>query len=346
MGTLSHRDGAVDVLKTVAILGVLCIHAAVAGYANPLGSGAWTWAVFWGSLSRAAVPMFLMCSGALMMDPNKDLPLRRLLGKNLLRLVIALFFWAFAYQVYHLLLWNSPITLPVLVQKVKDVLLFRHESHLYYLHMMLIVYLLLPGMRVITAHADRRTVEYLLVLWFALGILYPTLRLYWPLKLINGIPAQWGLSLTYASVGYGLLGWYLREYARNWKPWAAIGAAGFALTFAGVLIPSLERGELVTTAFNGNAPGVALMAAGICGAAFVLLRDRPPLPGTAYVSKASFCVYLVHLFFFHSLGKRGINALLFHPALSIPMMVGLLLALSLAVYALLSRIPVVKKWLV
>lgn len=41
-------------------------------------------------------------------------------------------------------------------------LLFRHEEHLYYLHIMLLVYFFLPVTRLIAARADQRLLEYYL----------------------------------------------------------------------------------------------------------------------------------------------------------------------------------------
>ena len=344
-GPPSRRNGAVDFLKTFAILGVLFIHASTSSYYQPLGSSPWLWGLFWGSISRASVPIFLICSGALLLDPQRDLPLKKLYGKNVLRILTALFFWAMVYKVFGLLRAHT-LSSATLIQGIKEVLTFQHEFHFYYLHITLLVYALLPATRLIAAHADKKALEYLPGIWFLLGIVYPTVKPLWPFTLLNGIPAQWALNLTYASVGYGLLGWYLRQYAGRWKLWAALGALGFALTYGGTIGASLLDGALNVTPLNGNTVGVALMAAGICGAAFAGLRGRPPLPGSAWLSKASFCIYLVHVFFLYTLSDHGISALMFHPALAVPLTVALMLAGSLLVYLILRRIPVVRQWLI
>lgn len=339
------RNGAVDLLKSIAIIGVLFIHASTSAYYLPLGSGPWLWAIFWGSISRASVPVFFLCSGALLLDPDRSLPLKKLYGKNILRILVALLAWASAYKLFRLLRAGT-LSTATLIQAGKEVLTFQHEFHLYYLHIILLVYALLPAVRLIAAHATKRTLEYLLGLWFVLGILYPSVKGMWPFTLLTGIPAQWALNLTYAAVGYGLLGWYLRKYAARWKPWAALALAGFALTWGGTVAASVLTGTLNVTPLNGNTPGVAIMAAGICGAVFAGRRGRPPLKGTAWLSKASFCVYLVHVFFLYLLEHLGINALLCHPALAIPLTVAAMLAGSLVVYVVLKRIPILNQWLI
>lgn len=339
------RSGAVDFLKSFAIVGVLFIHASTSSYYLPLGSSGWLWGLFWGSISRASVPIFFLCSGALLLDPSRDLPLRKLYGRSIPRILAALFFWASAYKAFGLLRAHA-LSSGALVQAAKEVLTFQHEFHLYYLHIILVVYALLPATRLIAAHGDKQTLEYLLGVWFLLGILYPTLKPLWPFTLLNGIPAQWALNLTYACVGFTLLGWYLRRYARRWRVWAALGVLGFALTYGGTVGASLLDGALNVTPLNGNTPGVTLMAAGVGGAAFAALRDRPPLPGTTRMSRASFCIYLVHVFFLYTLNGHAINALTFHPALAIPLTVILMLAGCLVVWLILSHLPGVRRWLV
>lgn len=341
-----HRDGAADFLKAFAILGVLLIHASTDGYQAPMGSFDWYAALFWGSISRAAVPIFLMVSGALMLDPKRALSLKKLWTRSLPRLLLALLFWAFGYQVYRLLRVSGGITAAGLWQAFKDTLLFHHEFHLYYLHIMLVVYALLPLTRLITAHADKRTIQYLLALWAVLGILYPTFKGVWPLTLLYGIPTQYALNMTYASVGYGLLGWYLHQYARSWKPWLAVAAAGFALVYGGTILLSLRQGSLFTKLLEGMSPGVALLAAGVCGAAFSGLRERGlPLP-VELLSRASFCIFLLHVFFLYQLKHFGLWANAGPAVLFVPLTAAAVLACSLAAWLILSRIPVVNRWLI
>lgn len=131
--------------------------------------------------------------------------------KNIARILIALFFWAAAYKVFNLvteenLHWDS------IIQACKDLLMFRHEGHLYYLHMMLIVYVCLPITRHFVTHAEKHNLQYALGVWFVFGIIYPTFLHFYPFQLLQGIPVQWCINMTYASIGYGLLGYYLKAY--------------------------------------------------------------------------------------------------------------------------------------
>lgn len=341
----SPRNSAADALKAFAILGVVVIHVSAPGCQSGIGSFNWFAALFWGSLTRASVPIFLMVTGALMLDPAREVTLKRLWTRNIPRLLLALLVWASAYKLYHLL-ESGGLSAAALVQAGKEVLAFQHQNHLYYLHIALLVYALLPATRLIAAHAPRRTLEYLLALWVILGILYPTCKGLWPLTLLRGIPTQYALNLTYASVGYGLLGWYLRQYAVSPKRWAAVAALGFAVTFGGTAALSLAQGKLATALLEGASPGVAMLGAGVCGTAFSALRERQVPQGVRTLASASFCIYLAHLFPAWTFSRLGLNALAGPCLFFVPLTAAAVVIASLGVWAVLRRIPIVRNWLI
>lgn len=359
-GAGRERDTAIDLIKAAAIFCVVVIHCCGRGYSFPVLSVQWTSAVFWGSAARAAVPLFFMCSGALLLDPDRPLTLKKLYGKNILRILAALFFWAAAYKLYHLLVetgWDAfrfqapaEWLWPGLLQAGKELVLFRHEFHLYYLHIILLVYAFLPVTRILAGRASRRELGYLLLLWFALGILYPTLIHYWPFSLYykSGIPKQWLMNMTYASLGYGMLGYCQRRWPLGRGKSAALLAAGFAVVFGGTVLSSARSGSLYEGFLEGMSVGVALMAAGIFGLCTALgsaLKGRTAR-FAARLSEASFCIYLSHLFVRYAFDRLGITVLLLPCAVSIPLLSLAVLGLSYCVWLVLRRIPGVRRWLI
>ena len=97
MQTLTQRRSVpVDAAKTAAIFGTLLIHASAAGgFAGAPGSFGWTSALFWNCLLRSAVPVFFLCSGALLLPPAYSTVLMLLLI-----LLDAVFSTVYSYQVY------------------------------------------------------------------------------------------------------------------------------------------------------------------------------------------------------------------------------------------------------
>jgi len=341
------RDHAVDLIKTIAICAVLMVHVTAPTFSvDAVGTPAWLWALLWASISHMCVPLFLMASGTLLLNPDRPTSLKKLYTKNFPRLLIALLFWAVCYKLFGLML--NGMSAPALIQAAKEVILFRHEEHLYYLHIMLLVYAFLPMTQLAAAHADRRQLEYLLGLWFLLGILYPTVKTFWPFTLLVGIPKQWLMNMTYASIGYTLLGRYMTAYHTNSRPlpWALTAAAGAAMAFFGCWAASGAAGKLDTHFLEGMGVPMWALAVGIYG--LCLSVRIPAAVGRAaeYVSRASFCVFLTHIFFLKGFAHFGLTALVGPAAVTVPLMTLLLLGCGCAVYEVLRRIPVVNQYLV
>lgn len=346
----SPRDGAVDAVKSIAICGVLVTHTSAAAFGmGAVGSPAWLWALFWGSLSHACVPLFLMASGALLLDPGHPMSLRKLCTKNMPRLLAALLFWAVCYKIFSLtVLSGAGLSWEALFHAGKEVLLFRHEEHLYYLHIMLLVYAFLPVTRLVAARGERGLLRYLLGLWFLLGILYPTVKSFWPFTLLTGIPAQWRMNMTYAAIGYTLLGRYLAQHHRGGRrlPWVLASAVGAGWGFFGTWALSGGSGTLDLRFLEGMGVPMCLLAAGIFGAC--LARPVPPAVGrlTAYLSRASFCVFLTHIFFLKGFARLGLTVQAGPAAVTVPVLALVLLACGCGVYEALRRIPVVNRYLI
>jgi len=343
----AQRSSAIDILKAIAIIGVLTIHSSAGGCGNDIGSFNWCSSVFWGSLTRASVPIFLMCSGALLLDPQKQITVRTLYGKHLLRILIAMFFWAMTYKIYAFIGSDGVITAQSVFQTIKEVVLFQHEFHLYYLHIIILVYIFLPITRIITANSTKQQLHYILAIWFVFGIIYPTVRSFWPFTLLSGIPLQWSVNMAYSSIGYGIMGYYIKKFAA-WRPRAylLLFALGFVCVFGGTLACSISVASFYQSFLEGMSPGVAIMAIGLFGAVTVLYRDNKRCIIAEKVSKASFCIYLVHMFFLYVFSHCGITVQLFPSLVSIPMIVFADFACSYLIYLIISRIPIANKYLI
>ncbi len=345
----STRDLVIDLIKTIAILGVLTIHASTAVNATPIGSLGWICGTFYGCLTRASVPLFLMCSGALFLNKGKEISLKKLFTKNILRLFIAMIFWGTVYKAYNLL-EKGNLTLGNFFSDFKNVLFFNQEFHLYYIHIMLLIYVLLPVLAVFCRNADKKQLQYALVIWFVLGVLMPTVISFWPFNLLTGIPLQWKLNLAYNSIGYFIFGHYLKKYPLK-LPIAIISAVlGFGIIFGGTVYFSIRNGALYTLFVDGMTIGSFFLAAGIfgiCNCAKDFIRG-PVANVVKYVSKASFCIYLVHMLVLYEMGDLGLTVgkLPLPVIVAIPITVIICFAVSTLVYFILSFIPIVKKWLI
>ena len=343
----SKRDPGLDVVRALAITMVTLIHAAGPVLtALPPGEGDWWAALLWSGPARMAVPLFFMCSGALML--GREVSPKRLLTHNLPRILAAMFFWAFVH--YLASLWAAGELTPAGAwDALKRTLLFQHEFHFYYLHILLVVYAFLPALRVFVRSASRREMEYLLGVWSVMGLLFPVLSDFWPFSLIPPIYSWWVLGQALTSVGYALLGHYLRKFGPSGSPkrYAAALVLGILLTVGGCAYFSLRYNMLYELYLGSNTPGVCLMAYGLFGLA-LRKKSYSPLAVklTGQLAKASFCIYLTHILFQRLFARFGLGGVLSPCGLTIPGMALLMLGASYLLWEVLHRIPICKDYLV
>ena len=341
------RDVSVDLVKAFAIIGVMVIHAA-AGPASStaVGSAGWYATLFWGSVSRASVPLFLMCTGALFLRPEKKISGKKLWLHYILHIAVALFFWASLYKLYHLVMARI-LSTATLVSSVKELVAFQHEDHLYYLHLVLLIYALMPLLKLLTQYGSKRQLEYLLAVWFVLAVALPTVKGFWPFTLLSGVPYQWMMNMAYGSMGYVLLGYYLRTYSLpRWAGWV-LTIAGFGMVFGLTVGFSLHAGALDSRFWEGMSVGVCLMGTGIFSLFSSVKATGPKLTAVArFLSQGSFCVYLCHILIRNLLQSRGLTGSWPNPFVGVPLLAAATLACSLVAYLVLSKIPVVRRWLI
>lgn len=346
MNETKTRLVGVDVCKCIAIALVLLIHASADVLTDCApGSGSFLEALLWSAPARCAVPLFLLCSGALLLDERRELPLKKLWGRNIPHLLLALFFWAGAYALVPYVR-HGGLTPEALRGLCTELLCWRHEAHLYFLPLILLTYALLPVTRAFLRRADRQTVRYALILWAFFGILLPTAKNFGLLDSLGGIVRQMPLAMPWSAIGYTVLGDYLRRRPLSAKAaWVCI-LLGAAVCFGGTLALSLRAGALQAQLLEGFSPGACLLAAGVFS-----LCMRARLPGWASKaasvgSRASFCVYLVHILVLRILYRAGLTTGICRPLLSAPLLAALCGAGSFVIWLILSRIPWVRRWLI
>ena len=275
-----------------------------------------------------------------MLDPIKELPLRKLYFHNIARIVIAMLCWSMLYHIYHLFITEN-FSFFTLWHAFKQTLLFKQEFHFYYLHIIILVYIMVPVIRVFTRSATKVELRYALLVWFALGIVYPTFKMIYPLSMLSGIPLQWMINMTYSSIGYLLLGHYLSEYPLSKSLSVSFTVIGFITVFFGVVFMSAKDESLNTAFFEGMSVGVALYATGIFA---LCAAKKSPNRFFLNVSNASFCIYLSHMFFVYLI--RKIFPCTFSPFLYVPVCVCAVMCASFTVWLILKQIPLISKWLI
>lgn len=201
--------------------------------------------------------------------------------------------------------------------------------------------------KVFLSSAKKKDIEYLLILWFALGIAYPLLRNFKPFSNLGGIPAQYQMNMTYASMGYGMLGFYIKRYIKDIKNWGKyLIIFSILFTFAGTVYLSMTKNANTVILWEGMSPSIALLATGIFLYVFKNTDKKREYRLAIKLSKASFAIFLVHDFFNIILNQFKITIDKFNPLIFIPV-VGIIIVIgSYVIYYVLSKNKITRKYLI
>ena len=352
--TVDGRLAYADLLRVLATIAVVVLHISAAWLGQTtVGSTEFNVLCTYDSLMRWCVPMFIMLSGAFLLDPKKTVRLRDIFLKYILRVVIALLVWGTLYALYTYGRDGWHITWAGVKTALHHVLWADTNYHLWFLYAIIGLYLVTPILRAFVRGASRRDFHWFFLLVFLFTSLLPTLRYLFPEQMapVSTWFELFNIKLILGYVGYYIAGYYLKNFTLGRLAEFIIyilGILGAAVTVFGTLTLSARNGALCHLFFEYNSPNVALMAVAV----FVLFRymlgvsdERSRRQRLSGAARVSFGIYLVHEFFIILLRHLDITTLSFNPILAVPVLSAAVFLCAFAVAWLISKIPLVGRFL-
>lgn len=277
-----------NLCRVMAIFGVVLIHACGAKLHRfgKIPRGDWLAANALDSLVSCSVPLFVMLSGALLLQRNQPPVTLHALRQRVMRVLVPLIVWSVAYLGYMSYYTRVPIDW-------WSVLRQPAMYHLWFLYMILGLYLLLPILQaVFRAVVDRMDLQlYLLVLW----VLVTCVPVHTNLPLL-GLLQQTSL---FGYGGYFLAGALIADRAgrggASTLVFGAIYIAAVAAVFVLTWRASQQAGQLVETFYSYFSLNVAVAS---LAAFFLLTRFNPAgraAAGLRWMSDLAFLVFLMHV---------------------------------------------------
>ena len=285
---VTERKFYLDILKIVATFGVIFLHVFAKGFYGSLNTCSWYVAVVGDSLVRWSVPIFVMISGVLFLDPLKDLSVSTIIRKYVKRLLLAYVFWYVVYCLFNFVLIYLSDDSSALGYNF-----FKPAYHLWFLPMLMGVYLLVPILRRVVG--DIRLLIYTLTLW---GV-YVTIG-FVLIRDISQLSSLFRMNIVVGYAGYFLLGYFLsldRLSKHQRSALYVFGLLGAVITVAGSIVISLSLGVAYDRFLHEISPQVLMMSAAL----FVCVMRQSPnikcrlIGFTDYVRKDLFGIYLVHI---------------------------------------------------
>ena len=196
----SERTVSFDILRIISALSIIIMHITTDRfYSLPLGSREWTVNASINSLFHFGVPIFVMISGALFLNPHKEISIKRLYVHSILRLVIVLFVWNCFYGIYDFLQYKAG--LKFLVWEIAD-----GRNHLWFLPMIIGLYVLQPILHRWITNASEKEIHYFLAVFFAVQIIWETLETLQISDFITLISKYRNIPMMCSYIGYFVIG--------------------------------------------------------------------------------------------------------------------------------------------
>lgn len=344
----------IDLIKTIAIICVIIIHTTSLSFTGfKVMSANYFFTAFLSCATRIAVPLFVMCSGAVFLNMSKEIPTKKIYKTYIPRLLASLIIFALFYEGVDILfsyLATGVFDISVIKACINNLLTFSTHFHLYYLYIIIFIYCLVPIIRVYLKSATQKDLKYLLTFLFITASVLPFLRCFFPLnRYFGSMTLQYSLNLTYGMLVYFMSGHYLNTYEiskKAFKITSILGILGVIVTFGGTTLHTIKNGYLTESFISAMTPFVLFSA---CAVFIGIKKSSSKIHSEkitkviTYISKSSFCIYLIHHFYIMVLERLGLTIFAFTPFLSLPLVVILTFLLSVATYVVLSKVPLLRK---
>jgi len=348
----SERALWIDLIRVVALFCVVVLHVAAvpAGAFGQIPTSWWWTANLIDGAVRPCVPLFVMVSGALLLDPGRSQPISTFFVRRVSKVVIPLLAWSVLYAGWRIGYHGQTLTLEQFARMLIAGMGGPVWIHLWFLYLIVSLYLIAPILRVYVSHASLENQLYFAALWLFASAIRPLIE--------SRLGMVVGLSLEPVTgfVGYFVLGSTLRRVptrplARGWiASCAGLYLLGWGVAVIGTYRLTSRSGSLDESFYSYLALNVIAMSVG----GFVLLgwlgRRLDELPRSSrcrgilvWVSTLGLGAYLVHAMVIEVLqgGWLGWNLdpVALNPALGVPLISTLTFGISLVITWVLRQIP-------
>lgn len=307
--SIQNYQFGISFLRILATFSVIVIHVSgplVVKFGD-ISFFDWHVANFFDSISRYAVPMFFMISGALLLGKDYELKdfLRRRFGKILPPFLI----WSLFYSLFNRYVLTDEV---FNVSKVVKDIFYGSEYHLWFVYALLGVYLMVPILRKWIKYTSQKEILYLLVIWLlTLIVRIPNANIYFP-----------KIDLTYFSgfLGYFVLGYYLSklEFRKKIIPVFLI-VFGVTITIVGTWFFTIKNTLFYAYFYEYLSLNTLMVSVGV-----FLLFNKMTVSSkklNSFVFKLNTCcfgIYLIHPFVLKLFRLIGYDVYILNPIISVP----------------------------
>lgn len=315
---MEKREGNYDLLRIVSAVAVIMIHVSAGWLANAVNDIAERglfiedilspfWLCIYNSISRFAVPCFVMLSGAFILDNEKNIEYKNFYVKSLSKIGVPTIVFSILYVLCQIPLYfiGEDREIGTLV---KSIVVGKPMYHMWYMYMLIGLYILAPiTMRFKKSIPERsfHKVTFVFLVFASISMWTSTSEL------------SWDVGCSFEYLGYFMVGYSIRKINRGKNNRKALLAvlAGILLELCAAeleyqqMVAGILESELKYSIVGPSSPLIVL-ASVLIFYGFTVLDVKKDL---TKLSSLTFWIYLIHVGIWEVISKmirltKGENA--------------------------------------
>lgn len=309
---MEKREGNYDLLRIISAVAVIMIHVSARwfGYAiDTIAQGLSMqdivspfWLCIYNSVSRFAVPCFVMLSGAFILDNERNAEYRNFYSKSFSKIGVPTIVFSILYVLYQIpsYFWGGINGLASLAKRIIE---GNPMYHMWYMYMLIVLYILAPVVIRFKNSISEKNFYKISLVFLAFA----------SISMWTGSPRlAWDVGGSFEYLGYFMIGYSIRKSSRKNNGKAVLaGSAGILLEVCAAGLEYLQMAagiaedELKYTIVGPSNPLIVL-ASVLIFYGFTVLDIKKDV---AKLSSMTFWIYLIHAgvwdFITKAAAKRG-----------------------------------------
>lgn len=333
-----------ELLRSIAILAVVILHSSAPLLNHFDHQYNWWAGNIYDSAMRWSVPIFVMISGALLLNPSKQQSIQQFLKKRISKVLVPFLVWSVLYSVFVWIMKGIKIELSFNLFKevLMNILVGNSYYHLWFLYMILGLYLITPIIKIYTNHADKRSLEYFLLLWFISTGMFGLIEKFSLIELRFEVP------LVTGYIGYFILGHYLHHFKIN--PISkyslyVLSVISLLITIWGTYYLTKQNGAFEGYFYSYFSINTILMATSvfIFFSGFRMPKNKKIKHVINHLSATSLGIYLIHPMILRFLFLHNFTAASTNPYVGILLLALATTLINFVIVMILKKIPIIKQ---
>jgi surface polysaccharide O-acyltransferase-like enzyme len=330
-----------DNSRIIAIFAVVVLHTVTRAVTwSDVGSEYWWIGNFYYAFVRWCVPVFVMISGALLLDPDKKESLTTFYRKRLSRILVPILFWSVFFLLWAMVKGTIKGDAPSWVELSRRLISARPYYHMWFLYMITILYLFTPFFRKMIANSTQSEITIFIMFTFFLAALNAIDASFFPGS--SRLFTNWFLSY----IPYFFLGYLIRIDNRNFSKnilWAVFLLSS-CLTAVGCYIAAVNKGLDAGLYFHGYL-SITVIAMSISVMYLFKSLGKPIISEkfTRTLSLLTLGIYFTHPIILETLVYLRLSPSNFCLAISIPVIAIIVFGFSLIGSWVIYQVPYLRR---